>query len=66
MEVPKIISKDGHEYILVKKCNDKLYLYKDMINEYTTCFDLYDLGLIKPVTVRPKSLVKFGNRKYGW
>ena len=66
MKIPKIISKDGHEYILVKKCNDKLYLYKDMIYGYTVCFDLYDLGLIKPVTVKPKSLVHHGNRKDGW
>ena len=55
MNVPKIISKDGHEYILVKKCNDKLYLYKDMISGFMACFDLYDLGLIKPVIATPKS-----------
>lgn len=55
MKIPKIISKNGHEYILVKKCNDKVYLYKDMIYGYTTCFDLYDLGLIEPKTVKPKS-----------
>ena len=54
MNIPKIISKDGHEYILVKKCNDKLYLYKDMINGYTTCFDLYDLGLIKEIIPKPR------------
>ncbi len=56
MQIPKIISKEGHEYIIVKKCNDKLFLYKDMINGFTTCFDLYDLGLIKPVVVKPKVL----------
>ena len=58
MKIPKIISKDGHEYILVKKCNDKVYLYKDMIYGYTTCFDLLDLGLIEPKIVKPKSLRK--------
>ena len=58
MNIPKIISKEGHEYILVKKCNDKIYLYKDMMSGLTTCFDLYDLGLIKPVIVTPKSLRK--------
>lgn len=56
MKIPKIISKEGHEYILVNKCNDTLYLYKDMMSGFTTCFDLHDLGLIKPVVVRPKTL----------
>ena len=60
MKVPKIISKDGHEYILVKKCNDKVYLYKDMLYGYTVCFDLHDLGLIRPVLVKPKGLSKYG------
>ena len=60
MKIPKIISKEGHEYILVKKCNEKLFLYKDMISGFTTCFDLYDLGLIRPVLVKPKGLSKYG------
>ena len=54
MKIPKIISKNGHEYIYVKKCNDKVYLYKDMIYGFTRCFDLHDLGLIRPVTVKPR------------
>lgn len=54
MKIPKIISKEGHEYILVKKCNDKIYLYKDLLYGFTRCFDLHDLGLIKPVEVRPR------------
>ena len=44
MKIPKIISKNGHEYILVKKCNDKVYLYKDMLYGYKEAFDLNDLG----------------------
>lgn len=60
MRVPKIISKDGHEYIYVSKCNDKLFLYKDMISGFTTCFDLHDLGLIRPVLVKPKWASKYG------
>ena len=59
MKIPKIISKEGHEYIYVSKCNDKLYLYKDMLYGYTRCFDLYDLGLIKPVLVKPKGLSRW-------
>ena len=66
MKIPKIISKNGHEYILVKKCNDKVYLYKDMLYGYKEAFDLYDLGLVKPVTVKPKSIAHHGNRKDGW
>ena len=58
MKIPKIISKNGHEYIFVKKFNDKVYVYKDMIYGYKEAFDLYDLGLIEPVMVRPKSLRK--------
>ena len=63
MKIPKIISKDGHEYILMKKCNDNLFLYKDMISGILTCFDLYDLGLIKPVTVTPRSLRKLKTKR---
>lgn len=54
MNIPKIISKNNHEYIFVKKCNDKVYLYKDLLYGYTTCFDKHDLGLVKPVTVIPR------------
>lgn len=60
MKIPKIISKNGREYILVSKCNETLFLYKDMMSGLTTCFDLYDLGLIKPVLVKPKGLSKWG------
>jgi hypothetical protein len=62
MKIPKIISKNGHEYILVKKCNDKLYLYKDMLYGYTTCFDLHDLGLVKEIIPRPKFEMNKKNR----
>ncbi len=54
MKIPKIISKNGHEYIFVQKCNDKVYLYKDLLYGYKETFTDYDLGLVKPVTVRPK------------
>ena len=66
MKIPKIISKNGHEYILVSKCNDKVYLYKDMLYGYPTCFDNHDLGLIEPKIVKPKSIAHHGNRKDGW
>lgn len=58
MKIPKIISKNNHEYIFVQKCNDKVYLYKDLLYGYNEIFTDYDLGLVKPVTVRPK--IKLG------
>ena len=53
MKIPKIISKNGHEYIFVKQNNNRTYLYKDMIYGWNETFTDYDLGLIKPATVRP-------------
>ena len=47
MRIPKIISKNGHEYILEKQINDKLFLYKDMLYGYKECFSRYDLDLIE-------------------
>lgn len=47
MTIPKIISKNRHEYIFVKKCNNNIFLYKDMLYGYNECFSRYDLGLIK-------------------
>lgn len=47
MKIPKIISKNGHEYIFVSKCNDNLFLYKDMLYGYNECFSRHELGLIK-------------------
>lgn len=55
MRIPKIISKNGHEYIFVSKCNENLFLYKDMIYGYNECFSRYELGLIKK---QPK--IKYG------
>lgn len=54
MKIPKIISKNGHEYILVKQNNETTFLYKDMIYRYNETFTKFDLGLVKPVTVRPR------------
>ena len=46
MKIPKVISKNGHEYILVKQCNEGLYLYKDLLYGYMETFTKFDLGLI--------------------
>ena len=54
MKIPKIISKNGHEYIFIRQNNSKTYLYQDLLYGYKETFTDYDLGLVKPVTVRPK------------
>ncbi len=47
IKVPKIISKKGHEYILVSQCNDDLWLYKDLLYGYKCAFTSFELGLRK-------------------
>lgn len=61
MKIPKIISKNGHEYIFVKEYPN-LILYKDMITGVKETFQRYDLGLvkekIKPSTTLKKTRIK--------
>jgi len=49
MGVPKIFSKNNHEYIFVKQVNKNMFLYKDMLYGYKECFTKFDLGLVKEV-----------------
>ena len=63
MKIPKVISKNGHEYILVAKCNENLYLYKDLLYGYKETFTKFGLGLI---TERENMIItarKSGNTK---
>lgn len=53
MKIPKIISKDGREYIFVKQYPNYIS-YKDMITGTRISFQPFDLGLVKPVIVRPR------------
>lgn len=46
LRIPKIISKNGHEYILVKEYKNFI-MYKDMLIGTMECFNRHDLGLIK-------------------
>lgn len=46
MKIPKIISKEGREYILIKEY-EKYILYKDMITGSKVSFHKQELGLIK-------------------
>ena len=34
MKIPKVISKNGHEYILVAKCNENLYCLTELGKEF--------------------------------
>lgn len=47
MNIPKVISKNNHEYILVQQCNDNLFLYKDLLYGYKESFTSFELGLTK-------------------
>lgn len=58
MKIPKVISKNGHEYIFVKQNNEKIYLYKDMIYGWNETFTDYDLGLVKEIVKPLKSDLK--------
>ncbi len=46
MRIPNIISKNGHEYILVKAYKNFI-LYKDMRTGVKECFCEHELGLIE-------------------
>lgn len=54
MEILKIISKNNHEYIIVKEY-DNFILYKDMMTGVKECFSKFELGLIKNQE-KPKNL----------
>lgn len=69
MKIPKIISKNGHEYIFVKEYPNFI-LYKDMITGVREIFQRYDLGLVKEIVKPPKSDLKLEKVKiwggYRW
>lgn len=54
MKIPKIISKNGHEYIFVKEYPNFI-LYQDMLTGAKETFQRYDLGLVKEMVKPPKS-----------
>lgn len=51
MRIPRIISKNNHEYIFVKEYPNFI-MYEDMITHCKECFKFQDLGLVKEV-VKP-------------
>ena len=46
MKIPKIISKNGNQYIFEKEYPNFI-LYKDMLTGVKECFNKQDLGLLK-------------------
>ena len=56
MKIPKIISKNGHEYIFVKEYPNFI-LYEDMTAGTKEAFQRYDLGLVKE-KVKPGTILK--------
>lgn len=46
MKIPKIISKNNHEYIFVKEYKNYI-MYEDMITHTKECFCWHELGMIK-------------------
>lgn len=46
MKIPKIISKDNHEYIFVKEYKNFI-MYEDMLTGAKECFKRQELGLVK-------------------
>ncbi len=58
MKIPKIISKNNHEYILEKEYPNFI-MYRDMLTGVKECFNRHELGLIKK---QPK--ITYANPKY--
>lgn len=55
MTIPKIISKDNHEYILEKEYKSFI-MYKDMVTGVKECFNRQELGLVKEQVEGSKKL----------
>ena len=54
MKIPKVISKNNHEYTFVKEYPNYI-MYEDMITHKKECFNRQDLGLIKEIIKPPRS-----------
>ena len=58
MKIPKIISINGREYILIKEY-ERYALYKNMVTEVRECFTYDELGVLKEV-VKPSKTARKG------
>lgn len=57
MKIPKIISKNNHEYILVKEYPNYV-MYMDMLTHVKECFPRHELGMVKQILEPTKKLRK--------
>lgn len=55
MTIPKIISKNNHEYIFEKEYSNFI-MYRDMITGTKECFNRQELGLVKEQVEPTRSL----------
>lgn len=55
MTIPKVISKNNHEYIFEKEYPNFI-MYKDMVTGAKECFKRQELGLIKQQVEPARSL----------
>lgn len=53
MKIPKIISKNNHEYIFIKEYPNYI-MYEDMITHVKECFCRHELGLVKEMIKPPR------------
>lgn len=60
MKIPKIISKNNHEYIFVKEYPNFI-MYKDMITGVKQNFNRQELGLVKEMTEKTKNIKQIIN-----
>lgn len=50
MKIPKIINKNGNQYIFEKKYPNFI-MYKDMLTGVKECFSRHELGLVKSTNI---------------
>lgn len=62
MKIPKIISKNNHEYILIKEYKNFI-MYKDMLTGVRECFNRQELGLVTEMIAPPRSDLNLKRRK---
>lgn len=63
MKIPKIISKNNHEYILVKEYKNFI-MYKDMLTGVKECFHRQEIGLAKEMVKPPSKYLNLTRIKW--
>ena len=63
MKIPKIISKNNHEYILIKEYKNFI-MYQDMVTGVKECFNRQALGLVTEMIAPPRSDLNLKRKKW--